>query len=54
MLDADQLDSLSLERVAGRQVVGVEVVRDDLGLDGEQALEVLDSLRERASASRSS
>ena len=30
VLDADQLDALALERVLGREVLGVQVVRDDL------------------------
>ncbi len=39
--------SLALERVLGRQVLGVQVVRDHLGRDGEQPLEVLDAVGER-------
>ena len=42
MLDADELRVL-LERPLGRQVLGMEVVRDDLGLDrehGEHELEI--------------
>ena len=38
----------ALERVLGRQVLGVQVVGHHLGLDREQALEVLDPLAERA------
>ena len=48
MLDADQSTPSRSERVAGGQVVRVEVVRHQLGLDREQALEMLDSLGERA------
>ena len=48
MLDADQLDALALERVLGRQVVGVQVVCDDLRRDRKQPLEVLDAVGERA------
>ena len=36
VLDADQLHALALERVLGRQVLGVQVVRDDLRRDREQ------------------
>ena len=42
VLDADELDAVALERVRGREVVGVQVVRDDLGRDREQPLEVRD------------
>ena len=30
VLDADQLDAVALDRVLGREVLGVQVVRDDL------------------------
>ncbi len=30
VLDADELDVVELERVLGRQVVGVQIVRDEL------------------------
>ena len=40
VLDADVAHPVALQCVARRQVVGVQVVRDDLGGDGEQALEV--------------
>ncbi len=46
VLDGDALDALPLERIAGRQVVGMEVVGDEGRLDGEQPLEVLDALAE--------
>ena len=36
VLYADQLDAVQFERVLGRQVLGMEVVGDDLGLDCEQ------------------
>ena len=42
VLDRDGLHALAGERVAGREVVGVLVVRDHLGHDREQPLEVLD------------
>ena len=48
VLHADELDVLALERVGGREVVRVQVVRDDLGRDREQPLEVRDALAERA------
>ena len=48
VLDPDQLDAVEIERVFGRQVLGVQVVGDDLGLDREQRSEVLDPLGERA------
>ena len=58
VLDADELELGiglgALLRVAGREVVGMEVVRDHPRLDGEEALEVLDALAERARASPSS
>ena len=44
VLDADEPDAVALERVLGREVLGVKVVRDDLGRHREQALEVLDPL----------
>ena len=37
VLDAEVLEPRALERVAGREVVGVQVVRDHLGRDGEEA-----------------
>ena len=43
-----------VERVLGRQVVRVQVVRDQLGLDVEQAPEVLDALGERPQRRRRS
>jgi len=51
VLDAGQLQPAGVRqprRVAGRQVIGMQVVRDDLRLDAEQPLEVLDPLGERA------
>ena len=48
VLHADELDALALERVGGREVVGVQVVRDDLGRDVEEPLEVRDALAEGA------
>ena len=48
VLDADELDALALEGVLRGQVLRVEVVHDDLGLDGEEAPEVLDALGEGA------
>ena len=48
VLYADQLHSLPIECVSRRQVVGVEIMRDDLRLDGEQPLEVPDPLVERS------
>ncbi len=44
VLHADELDAVALERVLRREVLGVQVVGDDLGLDREQPLEVLDAL----------
>ena len=46
VLHAEVPEPRALERVARREVVGVQVVRDHLGRDGEQALEVLDALAE--------
>ena len=58
VLDADELQLgivvRPLHRVPRREVVRVEVVRDDARLDREKSLEVLDALAERATASRSS
>ena len=54
VLHADVLGVLALERVLRRQVVRVQVVRDQLGLDGEHPLEVRDPLARRAAASRGS
>ena len=45
VLHPDEAHVLELERVLGRQVLGMEVVRHHLRLDGEQALEVLDARR---------
>ena len=42
VLDRDGFDALARERVTGRQVVGMEVVGDDLGLDREQSPEMVD------------
>ncbi len=47
VLDADELDALALLRVARREVVGVQVVCDDLGHDLEQLLEVRDAVLQR-------
>ena len=44
VLDADVLDPLALERVLRREVLRVQVVGDDDGIDREEALEVLDAL----------
>ena len=44
VLDREVLDALALEGVLGREVLGVHVVDDELGLDREQALEVLDAV----------
>ena len=44
VLDADVV-AVALERVLGRQVLRVQVVGDDLGLDREQPLEVRDPRR---------
>ena len=46
VLHADELHALPLERVGRREVVGMQVVRDHLGRDGEQPLEVRDALAE--------
>ena len=48
VLDGDPLDAVQLERVLGRQVLRMEVVRDDLGGDVEQPAEVRDALGEGA------
>ena len=47
VLDADELDAVALERIARGQVLGVQVVRDDLGTHVEEPLEVRDALAER-------
>ena len=47
VLHADLAPDVQIERVFGRQVVRVQVVGDRLGLDVEQALEVLDPFAER-------
>ena len=52
VLDADVLDALARQRVGRRQVVGVQVVGDDLRRDREQPLEVRDALGEASAASR--
>ena len=54
VLDRDVLDALARERVRGREVVGVQVVRDDLRRDREQPLEVRDALLRTSRASRRS
>ena len=46
VLHPEVLEPRAVERVARREVVGVQVVRDHLGRDGEQAPEVLDALAE--------
>ncbi len=52
VLDGD-LDRLrAFQRVARRQVVGMQVVRDDLGPDAEEALGALDRLLEGVGRSR--
>ena len=43
-LHPHQVHAVALERVLRCQVLGVEVVRHDRRLDGEEPLEVLDSL----------
>src|SRR4030081_1676869 len=48
VLHSDRLDPLPLERVSRREIVGMQVVDDDGGLDLEEALEVLDPLGEGA------
>ena len=48
VLDGDVLDALAGQRVGGRQVVGVQVVGDDLRRHGEELLEVRDALGEGA------
>jgi hypothetical protein len=48
VLHALQFDPFQLQRVLGRQVLGVQVVGDHLGLDREQASEVPDPLGEGA------
>ena len=47
VLDADVAGGVALERVLRREVLRVQVVRDDLGLDVEQPLEVRDAVGER-------
>ncbi len=47
VLDADGRE-VQVERERGREVVGMEVVGDDLGRDREQALEVGDPVGEGA------
>ena len=48
VLHAHQPHALERQRVLGGQVLGVEVVHHQLGLHGEQPLEVRDALAERA------
>ena len=48
VLHPDGLDTLPLERVLGREIFRVEVVRDQLGPHSEERLEMLDPLGERA------
>jgi hypothetical protein len=46
MLHADQIDAGQVERVFGRQVVGVQVIGHDFGGDREQSLQVFDAAGE--------
>ena len=48
VLDGDALHPVARQRVGGRQVVRVQVVRDDLRRHREQPLEVRDAVLERA------
>jgi hypothetical protein len=47
VLHADEVDAVELDRVLGRQVLGVQVVGDDGRLDLEQPPQVVDGTRER-------
>ena len=51
VLDADELDPVELECVLGREVLGMQVVGDELRLDREQPLEVRDPLLNERSVS---
>ncbi len=46
VLHADELDTLEIDGVLRRQVVGVQVVGDHLGVDAEEPAVVLDALGE--------
>ena len=52
MLHGDERDALALLRVGRREVVGMQIVGDELGLDREEALEVLEPSRNERSVSQ--